>query len=466
MKKSIILLLMFFVSGSVLSSQHKEIKKNFPVDPAKKIEVNTTGGMDVDVKTWDKNEIAFNLRLKVECSDNDFEKEYAAKFDIEKWETSSEFIIDFIEADDDDEGWSFWDIFQFKFNYHFSREVRGEIFIPKSNALELNIRYSKINLEDNPNLIDIIGRGNTIKLRNCSQINKIENPYGNLLMKDCNGNLELETRSSDIIIDGFGNSISIDAPYANLDIAGIKGDLKVDTRSAITKIKNVDGDIKISSDYSEVSIENVNGIIYAEHRSNDFSVLKAEGLVFDGPYSNLNVENIKSKTNIPVRIKDRSAKIQMKNIESDLIIEDSYSTIQLLDIKGNVQLAGRSAPIEVKNLKGNWKSESKYSEIKMENIECDSLVVENQSEPVNIQFKNNPLLAFIKNDYGGVTVSLKKNFDGELELKSLYGGIESELPLKMNSNSGQEHKAYGLIGSGKSKIKIENRSAEIKIKAQ
>jgi hypothetical protein len=108
---------MLFVSFVINAAEYKKLKKSFKVEPNKRIEIESVSGLDVKVKSWDKNEVFFDLSVKIKSSDKEYEKAYIEALDIIERRTNSDLIIEFVETDEEG-GWSFWDIFSLKFGFN------------------------------------------------------------------------------------------------------------------------------------------------------------------------------------------------------------------------------------------------------------------------------------------------------------------------------------------------------------
>lgn len=460
MKKMILLFVITAIE--ILGVEYKDYKKSFTVDPGKNIELNCVSGMDVKLRSWDKNEVSFNLRIKIKSSDEDYEKSYVRDFDIKQWQSSDEIIIDIVENDENG-SWSFWDIFRFKFQFSVEKEIKGEIYIPVNNPLETNIKYSEINLRDMTGEINIIGRANEIKLENCSDIRRISNNYGNTAIYNCGGKLDLESRSNKVKIESFNGEAFIDAQYSEIKIKNITSHLKLNTRSANVLIEKVNGNCKVSGDYSTITISDVKGMVDVEDRSGNVEIVNSGGVNFNGPYSRLGIETVSGSAANDLKITNRSGSIKLKNVIGNIFIDDSYSNMEFINITGDVDLTSRSGKIIGKNIEGSWSSKTQYSRITIDGLRADFINIVNRSEPIVLQLKSIPNQIEIKNDYGNVDLSMPQDFSGDVSLSATHGDINTSFPLSYK-NKGSVTTAKGKVGTGSNKLKIETRSGNITIK--
>jgi hypothetical protein len=443
------------------ASQSKKVNKTFKVEPGKKINIESVSGMDVKVSSWDRNEVMVDVSLRISSSDDDFEKEYARVFDVIRREKGSSTTIEFSESDRD-KGWSIWDIFKLKFHFSVSKEIKGEIYIPKDNPLSADFKYSDIELSDMKGTISLDGKGNTLFLESCENLIGIRNNYGDVTIKNSGGNLKLESRSSTVRVDSFDGTIRIDAPYSNIYLSNVTKDANVITRSASAEIKKVDGNLTADVPYSDLEVYNISGNVKIDNRSGNIRVDDAGGIEIDAPYTKVEVSNVTGKSSGEIKIKNKSGRIKLSNAVGNLFIDDSYSDMILNNISGDVTLTSRSSKIEAEKISGDWKSDTEYSSVIIRNSKIDNIKIDNRSNPVNIYLKNAPKSVDINNEYGSVDINMTSSFSGEVKLYATYGSIESNLPLSIKTQSSSSN-AFGNIGNGNGKILIETKSGDIKL---
>ncbi|MHA2290368.1 MAG: DUF4097 family beta strand repeat-containing protein, partial [Promethearchaeota archaeon] len=405
--------IILFVSLSLNATEYKKLKKSFKVDPNQRIEIESISGLDVKVKSWDKNEVLFDLSVKVRSSDKEYEKAYVEALDIIERRTNSDLIIEFVETSEEG-SWSFWDIFELKFGFSIFKEIKGNIYVPKANDLEADFRYSNIQLEDMSGELNLNGRANELMLNNCSNIKVIENNYGDVTIKNCGGNLDLESRSSNISVEVFDGPAKIYSSYSNIKVYDISNSVEVDTRSADVKIKNINGDLKVNADYSDVEINDVSGFLQLVDRSGNVWITNAGGIKLEGPYTDFEIKKITGVSYKKIEIKNKSGKIKLEDAVGDILITDSYSSIGLKSIVGNVELTSRSAPIYCDNIQGDWVSDTKYSKISIKKLSADKVVIDNRSENVTLQLEKVPDEIEIDNEYGDVDLTIPKGFAGNV----------------------------------------------------
>lgn len=331
MKYKLLFTLLFLSTILFSASERKNIKKSFKVKPGQAIEINSVSGVNVKVRSWNKDEIKFDLEVKMYSTDEEYEEAYVNDFNIEEWENGSNLVFDFVETDES-VSWSFWDIFEFKFGVIVDKDIEGEIFVPHSNSLRMNIRYSNIQLSAMKNKLDIIGRGNDIHLTRCDSIHRIENLYGDIKIENCGGDLELESRGSVVTILGFSGDAAINALYSEITAEEISGNLTIVSRSEDIRIRKVGAALDVRADYSDIDVKNVKGFASVVDRGGTIRINNAGGLFAKGPYCDIYAENIIGSAGDTIIIENRSGIIDLTEAVGTIEIDDEYYEISIREI--------------------------------------------------------------------------------------------------------------------------------------
>jgi hypothetical protein len=461
--KNIIIFVLFCVV-SVLAEESKKVEKSFPVSPEIGIEIISVSGMDVSIRTWDKQEVYFNLNISISSNDDEFENEYINSFNILSELTESKLRIELKETEDES-SWNFWDIFKFQIASYVSKDIKGEIFIPKQNNFSSDFRYCDIKLSDVMGEIKLDGRSNDLSLTNCKNVSLIENNYGDVKIENCGGKLELSSRSSENTITNFEGDVTIKSDYSNLTLHSIEGDLNISSRSAVIDIQNVSKSLILDADYSEIEIYNVAKDIKLKSRSGNINMDKVGAIDLESPYSNFIIRNVSGSSENTNRIISRSGSISVLKMTGGLTINSDYSNMELDSIKGNVSIESRSNSINGKNIVGDLNLLTKYSNISLLNIYSEHVSILNRSEEIVLDLINTPKKLMITNSYNDIDVSLPKEYNGEISIESSHGNIESDFEFNKEIDNSSTKKRFRR-GGNSSTLTLEIKSGDIKLKAK
>lgn len=452
--KKIALFVLLFAGITIASAQKsREIERTFKVTPTQRIEINGFSGSEISFKSWEKPEVYLKIRVQVSSSNSDYEDEYIESVKLVDSQSASALTISF---EDQKKGRSF-----FGFGY-IRKEISGEIYVPQSNPLSANIPYASVSLENMKGEIRLNGKSNTLSLRNCTSVREIVNDYGKTTIENSGGDLKFEGKSGAIIIENFKGSVNVDADYSTITMTQIDKPTTVRSKSAKLRLEEIRGDLTVDSDYSTITINNVSGFVYARTKSGTVRVKQVDGINVDADYSTVDITNVTGKSGKEIVIKGRSGNLTLHDAVSAVRIDNPYSNMSLRRIKGAVSLTSTSSRVRAEDITGDWNSNTQYVTLSILGLVAQNVVITNKSNPVDVELKNAPSKVDIKNEYGGVSVTMRPGFSGEVSLEATYGKIDCDLPIKVKNLGGG---AYGIgkIGNGSGQITIETKSANIRL---
>ena len=422
---SIIIVLMLFCTV-ISAKQTKIINKSFKVEPNKTIEFEDFSSLNVKISSWDKDEIGFNLKAYVESSDNDFEKFYINSLDIQNEILGSRQIISLVRTDEKG-GFSFLGLFKIRIGYHFSSEIKGEIFLPKNLSLNLDFRYSDIVISGINGVKEINGRGNDLSVFDCTGMSKIDNNYGKITLEKCKGDINLKSRSTNI------------------------------------EINDHIGDLIIESDYTNIKINNVDGRIGIADKSGDIEIKNAVVKNLDIPYSNLEIRDMNPRDDNTLYIKGKSSTIEFYNVKSNMEIESDYTNVKFRNITGDIFFEGKSCDVKGDQVVGNLDVDATYSGLYFRELNANKIKISHSNNTIDLTLNSEPQQIDIINKYGKVDITMPSSYEGDIDLQTRYGQIRSDFDLNYHKGT-SEIFAYSKGKSSKKHIKIENYSGDISLR--
>lgn len=444
---------------TLLATETKDLKKIIPVKNSQTVELLDFTGSDIEIKSWDKNEVSINIKIDYSSSNKEKQQEYYQKVDIVYQETGDRIKISYKEPKMHD-GFSWKDFFSFNFSSYTNLSVSGEIYVPASSPLSSDMRYGTYSVDGLKGNLELSGTGNKLTVRNCVSIQKIANNYGTTTIEHSGGNLDLEGVSSTITVNDFNGMIVAAADYSTIDIKGIRKDVKVKCSSGHLDIDDVKGNITLVADYSTIIAANIIGMVTIGSSSGKILAKKVGGVHIDAPYSTIKIESV-SGTGDAVFVKNSSGKIEISNTSRDVKIEDSYSKIQLSNILGNVNIDGEGTGVQGKKITGNMIVRTEYAEVDVSELTASTIEVSNKSSKVDIQLLTKPLKVEIVNEYGPVDISFPE-YTGDVKLRVSYGTIKTNLAIEIEE-IGDGAIATGKVGTGSGSMYIKTISGNIEV---
>ncbi len=442
------------------STKSKTIEKNVATTPGQLIEVNGVTGSNVTFHSWDKDEVYVKLMVTISSSDKEYEDAYIAAVDMNESKTSQTVRLRLQEIKSD---WSLGSWIDKIFgNVYINKEVTGDIYLPRKNPFTTDTRYGTMLLDGMQGEVRLLGVSNSLTLRNCTSLREIENNYGTTIIESSGGNLRLEGTSSKVTISDFKGKISLDVNYSTVHISRTSDNVSVADQSGEVTIDDAAGDTRIDANYSTITLNRIKGFADVKSTSGTVKARNVGGINVSANYSNIDIINVDGSSGKQIIIKSQSGELTMENIEGDLKIDNPYSRIDLMRIKGNVSLNSTSATVDGEDITGDWSSRTQYSSITLRALSAKSISMTNSSNPISIICKTVPSSVAIQNTYGGVSLRMPSGFSGDVELDAEYGEVNTNLPIKSKSRSGSGF-AQGRIGSGPGTITVETKSGNIEL---
>ncbi|MBI2428391.1 MAG: DUF4097 family beta strand repeat protein [Ignavibacteriales bacterium] len=449
-----------FTTTLLFASEAKEIKKSIPIHNSKTIELHGFTGSEIEIQSWDKNEVSIDIKVEYSSSDKEREQEYFQRVDIIHDETSDRLKISYKEPKMEN-GFSWKNFFKSIFSSYSNLEVKGVIFVPASSPLVSDMRYGFYSFTGIKGRLELNGTGNTLKLKNCESLQKVENNYGTTTIENSGGNLDLESMSSTITISDFNGTLDARADYSTVTVTNIKKDTKIQCSSGRLNIDNINGNVTLDANYSTIHALNIKGKLTVASTSGTIVANQVGGVYIDAPYSNIKMETVNG-TGDPIIIKNSSGKIDITTAMRDIRIDDSYSVIQLANIQGNVAINGTGSTLQGKKITGNLLVKTEYGNVDVEELSASTVEVENKSNRIDLQLLTKPTKVQIANDYGPVDISLP-DYSGDVKLKASYGKITTNMSVEIEE-MGEGAIAIGKVGNGNGTMNIRTVSGNIVVR--
>ncbi len=445
--------------ATLCATETKGIRKIIPVKNSQTVELLDFTGSDIEIKSWDKNEVSINIKIDYSSSNKEKQEEYYQKVDVVYQETGERIKISYKEPKMHT-GFSWKDFFSFNFSSYTNMSVTGEIYVPASSPLSSDMRYGTYSVDGLKGNLELSGTGNKLTVRNCISIQKIANNYGTTTIEHSGGSLDLEGVSSTISVDDFNGTIDANADYSTIDIKSVTKDLTVKCSSGHLDIDDVRGNLTIDADYSTITAVNIKGMVTIGTSSGKIHAKQVGGVHIDAPYSTMKIETV-SGTGEAVFVKSSSGKIEISNVMGDIKIEDSYSKVQLSTIQGNVNLDGEGTGVLGKKITGNMFVRTQYADVDVRELSASTVEISNKSSKVDIQLLTKPLKVEIVNEYGPVDITFPE-YSGDVKFRVSYGTIKTNLPVDVEE-IGDGAIASGKVGNGTGSMYIKTVSGNIEV---
>ena len=238
---------------------------------------------------------------------------------------------------------------------------------------------------------------------------------------------------------------------AAVDVATQHGDISVQGRDAEVKVSNSHGDVNLGQITGNSSVVMRKGSLTAAHLKGDLSV--------DGRLDDTNISDVSGKLEMTG---DYFGEMSLAGIKKGVRFKSSRTDMEFSRLDGDLSM--ESGDLQAKSLAGPLRLLTRSKDIHLDNVTGD-VKVENSNGSVELHAGKLPLGSMqIDNSKGDIQVVLPTEATFSLSARTRDGDIESDFnQIQVNSDHGQST-ASGKVGSGASRLEINNQYGSIEIR--
>jgi len=236
-----------------------------------------------------------------------------------------------------------------------------------------------------------------------------------------------------------------------VDVATQHGDISVQGRDAEVKVSNSHGDVNLGQITGNSSVVMRKGSLTAAHLKGDLSV--------DGRLDDTNISDVSGKLEMTG---DYFGDMTLAGIKKGVRFKSSRTDMEFSRLDGDLSM--ESGDLQAKSLAGPLRLLTRSKDIHLDNVTGD-VKVENSNGSVELHAGKLPLGSMqIDNSKGDIQVVLPTEATFSLSARTRDGDIESDFnQIQVNSDHGQST-ASGKVGSGASRLEINNQYGSIEIR--
>ena len=462
--KTRVILFLIFIPLCFLFAQEKNVKKSFKVNPSQRVFINGVSSLQLKIIGWDKNEADVNIKAKVNTSDSRFGKEYLQNFDVSYKTDGNDIIVDFLETSGQG-SWNPLQIFKGDFKYSFSKEISGEIYLPKGVTLIGNFMISDITVSNLDESIVLKGKGSHFSVKGCKKVSEISNEYGDAFISRSSGKLNTELKISPLTIEDFEGQAKINTYGASVNVNRFDGSLNISAYNTKGTVEDISGGVVYFSEISDFSFKKIKGILHVNDKSGIVKVYDVNGFKLEGSKTDLTADKIIPKAKEKIFLTTKYGSYRISNSSGAYFIDDDYSHFSLTGMTGNIFYSASNGKFTGSDIKGDWKSDTKYSEINLNSISASLIDATGRGKLFKASISNNPQKVILKNEDADILLTLNKEIKSSVFLTASHGNLFSDFLIHKESK-GSVTKAAERINGGGAVISIETKNGSITLKKQ
>lgn len=322
---------------------------------------------------------------------------------------------------------------------------------------------------------DIKQNGNTITLnyeldgRQTREVNTVDL----IITVPTETEVELDNGFGVVDVADLNGDVDISGDFGDVTVKNIEGALVVDNASGEVEISNVDAgsqDVRIESDFGKVTLEKVNGKdinIDSNSGSLNLSNVRATGEIFTGSdFGNITFEN-GSAASVTVDSNSGVVTLTKVNIRGALVITCDFGDVELAQTKaGSYDIDSNSGGITVDGAKGSLKVHADFGSISIKNAEDVTLDLRSNSGGIDFSGSLGAGPHSVQSDFGSVTLAIPADSALNVELKTDFGSISSDIPITVTlTGDVQKNQQNGTMNGGGEELFVRTNNGPIEITA-
>jgi hypothetical protein len=328
-----------------------------------------------------------------------------------------------------------------------------------------NIRYN----------IDQAGNSITLKyeLPKSMNFNNKVNTVDFIVMVPAETTVDVDTSFGEVNVSGTNGSVNVVNSFGNVTIENIAGGVSVETQSGQVEASSINAgseNIDLYSGFGKITLEKASGKdIRLDSQSGGLEMLnvRASGNVemttdfgdtlFDGG----------SAGKLMVETNSGKVTLNTLTLQGALAAKSEFGEIGLTQVKAaSYDLQTNSGSITVDGASGNVKAHSGFGSVTVRNADTVTLDLSTQSGPVEFEGSLGDGPHTVHSDFGEITLTIPADSALDVDLKTDFGSIESEIPITIVL-SGEIEKSHqtGTMNGGGAQLTVETQSGNISIQA-
>ncbi len=236
-----------------------------------------------------------------------------------------------------------------------------------------------------------------------------------------------------------------------VDIATQHGDVSVQGRDGEVKVSNSHGDVGLGEITGNASVVLRKGSLTAAHIKGDLSV--------DGRLDDTNISDVSGSL---LMTGDYFGDMTLANIKKSVRFKSSRTDLEFSRLDGDLSM--ESGDLQAKSLVGPLRLITKSKDIHLDNVSGD-IKLEDSNGSVEVHAGKLPLGSMqIDNRKGDVQVVVPAGAAFNVNAHTRDGDIQTDFnQIQVSSDHGQST-ANGAVGSGGSRLEINNQYGSIEIR--
>lgn len=330
------------------------------------------------------------------------------------------------------------------------QEVKDIKYTIEQTGSTITLKYElpkSMNFNNNVNTVDFI-----VTVPNEITVN-VDTNMGEVSVASTKGNVDIKNDFGDVTLENLEGALSVQTNSG-----------KVSATSIVAGAENID----LHSDFGSVTLKKAGGkdiVLDSNSGTILLSEVRATGdITTNTDFGDTKFENGSADL---LRIETNSGEVSLVKISitREIFVKDDFGNIELEQaLASSYDLNTNSGAITVDGAKGNVKAHSGFGSVTLKNAENVTVDLSTNSGSVDFDGSLGEGPHTMHSDFGEIRLSIPADSALDVDLKTSFGSIKSDIPITVTLSGEQNHQT-GTMNDGGGQLTVETNSGSISIQA-
>ena len=346
--------------------------------------------------------------------------------------------------------------------------AHGEIFLTscEGEAYLIN-KFGSVKINTHKGDLDIECANSKVETSKIKGNLTVENTFGKVSADQIEGDAKISNSNDQVAVAEVKGQLDLRNSFGEIQIMNVKKGAFIKGTNCNIQADNVTGDTKIYNSFGSIESKMIDGDLMIDTQNSKINVAEIKGdVTIDNSFAAVDIQNIEGKVNI----KNPNGNITALSIKSDVLIRSTFSNISLKEIAGSIEVHNTNGSVTGNVIGGNVDTENTFGPVKFDyingNIRIDngngSIRLANIAVMLNGVMKRKTFTERIdcSTSFGSIQLTLPKQASAEINARTTWGKIDSELPLQIEE-FGTSDNLVGKLGNGDTIINLTGKNSNI-----
>ena len=346
--------------------------------------------------------------------------------------------------------------------------AHGEVFLTlcEGEAYLVN-KFGSVKIMTHKGDLDIECANSKVETSKIKGNLTVENTFGKVAADQIEGDVKISNSNDQVSVSEVKGQLDLRNSFGEIQIMNVKKGAFIKGTNCNIQTDNITGDTKIYNSFGSIESKMINGDLMIDTQNSKINAADINGdVTIDNSFAAVNLQNIEGKVNI----KNPNGNITAVSIKSDVLIRSTFSNISLKEISGSVEVHNTNGSVTGTTIDGNVDTENTFGPVKFDNIK-GNIRIDNGNGSIRLANIAVMLSGGMKKEayceridcstsFGSIQLTLPKQASVEINAKTTWGKIDSELPLQIEEFYTSDN-LVGKVGNGDTIINLIGKNSNI-----